>query len=136
MLPRERANADSSKLVRLTRAAAGEFGTIPLYYHLGYFSILGLLRVHVLLGDYTLALQMLDGIDLNKKALFTRVTAAHVSVYYYVGFSYLMLGRYPDAIRAFSHILFFVLRLKHFQRGSQFDQVSGVDGDPTASLGD
>lgn len=136
MLPRERANADSSKLVRLTRAAAGEFGTIPLYYHLGYFSILGLLRVHVLLGDYTLALQMLDGIDLNKKALFTRVTAAHVSVYYYVGFSYLMLGRYPDAIRAFSHILFFVLRLKHFQRGSQFDQVSGVDADPTASIRD
>ncbi|ORY72583.1 RNA polymerase I-associated factor PAF67-domain-containing protein [Leucosporidium creatinivorum] len=105
-------------------AAAGEFGSIPLYYHLGYFSILGLLRVHVLLGDYTLALTMLDGIDLNKKALFTRVTAAHVAVYYYVGFSYLMLGRYPDAIRAFSHILFFVLRLKHFQRGSQFDQIN------------
>jgi len=67
---------------------------------------------------------MLDGIDLNKKALFTRVTSAHVAVYYYVGFAYLMLGRYPDAIRAFSHILFFVLRLKHFQRGSQFDQIN------------
>ncbi|GAA5929289.1 hypothetical protein JCM10213_006340 [Rhodosporidiobolus nylandii] len=105
-------------------AAAGEYGSIPLYHHLGYFSILGLVRVHVLLGDYTLALSMLDNIDLNKKALFTRVTAAHVSVYYYVGFAYLMLGRYPDAIRAFSHILFFVLRLKHFQRGSQFDQIN------------
>ncbi|GAA5968112.1 hypothetical protein JCM11641_003735 [Rhodosporidiobolus odoratus] len=105
-------------------AAAGEYGSIPLYHHLGYFSILGLVRVHVLLGDYTLALSMLDNIDLNKKALFTRVTAAHVSVYYYVGFSYVMLGRYPDAIRAFSHILFFVLRLKHFQRGSQFDQIN------------
>ncbi|GJN88619.1 hypothetical protein Rhopal_001585-T1 [Rhodotorula paludigena] len=105
-------------------AVAGEYGSIPLYHHLGYFSILGLVRVHVLLGDYTLALSMLDGIDLNKKALFTRVTSAHVSVYYYVGFAYLMLGRYPDAIRAFSHILFFVLRLKHFQRGSQFDQVN------------
>jgi len=81
-------------------------------------------RVHVLLGDYTLALSMLDGIDLNKKALFTRVTSAHVAVYYYVGFAYLMLGRYPDAIRALSHILFFVLRLKHFQRGSQFDQIN------------
>ncbi|GAA5911639.1 uncharacterized protein JCM6883_002429 [Sporobolomyces salmoneus] len=105
-------------------AAAGEYGSIPLYHHLGYFSILGLVRVHVLLGDYTLALSMLDGIDLNKKALFTRVTSAHVAVYYYVGFAYLMLGRYPDAIRAFSHILFFVLRLKHFQRGSQFDQIN------------
>jgi translation initiation factor 3 subunit L len=108
----------------LLRSAAGEYGSIPLYHHLGYFSILGLVRVHVLLGDYTLALSMLDGIDLNKKALFTRVTSAHVAVYYYVGFAYLMLGRYPDAIRAFSHILFFVLRLKHFQRGSQFDQIN------------
>ncbi|KAK4058739.1 hypothetical protein OIO90_000183 [Microbotryomycetes sp. JL221] len=107
-----------------SEAATSEYGAIPLYYHLGYFSIIGLLRVHVLLGDYTLALQMLEGIDLNKKALFTRVTSAHVSVYYYVGFSYLMLGRYPDAIRSFSHILFFVLRLKHFQRGSQFDQIN------------
>ncbi|KAM0755841.1 eukaryotic translation initiation factor 3 subunit 6 [Meredithblackwellia eburnea MCA 4105] len=105
-------------------AAGGEFGSIQLYYHLGYFSILGLLRVHVLLGDYTLALAILDGIDLNKKALFTRVTGAHVATYYYTAFSYLMLGRYPDAIRALSHILFFVLRLKHFQRGSQFDQIN------------
>lgn len=105
-------------------AAAGEYGSIPLYHHLGYFSILGLVRVHVLLGDYTLALSMLDGIDLNKKALFTRVTSAHVAVYYYVGFAYMMLGRYPDAIRALSHILFFVLRLKHFQRGSAFDQIN------------
>jgi translation initiation factor 3 subunit L len=112
-------------------AVGGEYGSVPLYHHLGYFSILGLLRVHVLLGDYTLALGMLDGINLNKKALFTRVTGAHVAVYYYVGFSYLMLGRYPDAIRAFSHILFFVLRLKHFQRGSQFDQVR-----PLSKLGD
>lgn len=32
---------------------------------LGYFSILGLLRVHVLLGDYTLALKTLDDIDLR-----------------------------------------------------------------------
>lgn len=82
------------------------------------------MRVHVLLGDYTLALSMLDHIELDKKALLTRVTAAHVSTYYYVGFAYLMLGRYPDAIRSFSHILFFVLRLKHFQRGSQFDQIN------------
>ncbi|GAA5989282.1 hypothetical protein JCM10908_001239 [Rhodotorula pacifica] len=104
--------------------AAGEYGSIPLYHHLGYFSVLALVRVHVLLGDYTLALSMLDHIELDKKALFTRVTAAHVSTYYYVGFAYLMLGRYPDAIRSFSHILFFVLRLKHFQRGSQFDQIN------------
>lgn len=34
---------------------------------LGYFSIIGLLRVHTLLGDYTLALKVMDNIELNQK---------------------------------------------------------------------
>lgn len=34
---------------------------------LGYFSIIGLLRVHVLLGDFTLALKVMENIELNQK---------------------------------------------------------------------
>lgn len=56
---------------------AGEYGSRPLYRMLGYFSIIGLLRVHCLLGDFTLALKTLDDIELNKKAVFARVMAAH-----------------------------------------------------------
>ncbi|KAJ2162999.1 hypothetical protein GGF46_000185 [Coemansia sp. RSA 552] len=106
--------------------AAGEFGARPLYKMLGYFSIIGLVRVHCMLGDYTLALQTLDNIDLNNnRGLFTRVTACHVTVYYYVGFAYLMMGRYADATQAFVHILTFVTRTKHYhQRAHQFDTVN------------
>jgi hypothetical protein len=46
---------------------AGEYGSKLLYRTLGYFSIIGLLRVHCLLGDFTLALKMMDNIELNKK---------------------------------------------------------------------
>ena len=46
---------------------AGEYGSKPLYRTLGYFSIIGLLRVHCLLGDFTLALKMMDNIELSKK---------------------------------------------------------------------
>jgi len=46
---------------------AGEYGSKPLYRTMGYFSIIGLLRVHCLLGDFTLALKMMDNIELNKK---------------------------------------------------------------------
>lgn len=56
---------------------AGEYGQRPLYRMLGYFSIIGLLRVHCLLGDFTLALKTLDDIELNKKAVFAKVMAAH-----------------------------------------------------------
>ncbi len=103
---------------------AGEYGTRPLYRMLGYFSIIGLLRVHCLLGDFSLALKTLDDIELNKKAMFARVMAAHFTTYYYVGFSYMMMRRYADAIRMFSHILVYVSRTKNFQKNAQYDSVS------------
>jgi translation initiation factor 3 subunit L len=60
----------------------------------------------------------LDDIEMNKKAMFARVMAAHLNTYYYVGFSYMMMRRYADAVRMFSHILVYVSRTKNFQKGS------------------
>jgi translation initiation factor 3 subunit L len=102
-------------------SVAGEYGSKNLYRMLGYFSIIGLLRVHCLLGDFSLALKTLDDIELNKKAMFARVMAAHFTTYYYVGFSYMMMRRYADAIRMFSHILVYVSRTKNFQKNNQQD---------------
>ncbi|KAL0074830.1 RNA polymerase I-associated factor PAF67-domain-containing protein [Phycomyces blakesleeanus] len=105
--------------------AAGEYGSRPLYKMLGYFSIVGLLRVHCLLGDYMLALKMMDNIILNKKAMFARVTACHVTTYYYVGFAYMMMRRYADAVKSFSTILSFMQKTKQYHsRSYQSDQVS------------
>jgi translation initiation factor 3 subunit L len=112
-----KANADPTQV-------AGEYGTRPLYRMLGYFSIIGLLRVHCLLGDFSLALKTLDDIELNKKAMFARVMAAHFTTYYYVGFSYMMMRRYADAIRMFSHILIYVSRTKNFQKNAQYDAIA------------
>lgn len=49
------------------REIVGEYGGRPLYRMLGYFSIIGLLRVHVLLGDFTLALKVMENVELNQK---------------------------------------------------------------------
>jgi translation initiation factor 3 subunit L len=103
---------------------AGEYGSKNLYKMLGYFSIIGLLRVHCLLGDFGLALKTLDDIELNKKAMFARVMAAHFTTYYYVGFSYMMMRRYADAIRMFSHILIYVSRTKNFHKNAQYDSIT------------
>ncbi|KAI0075616.1 eukaryotic translation initiation factor 3 subunit 6 [Panus rudis PR-1116 ss-1] len=103
----------------------GEYGVKPLYRMLGYFSIIGLLRVHSLLGDFTLALKVMENVELNQKSPFTRVTACHVTTYYYVGFCYIMLRRYPDAIRAFVTILNFILRMRQYHtRSYQYDQIN------------
>lgn len=105
---------------------AGEYGTRSLYRNLGYFSIIGLLRVHCTLGDFSLALKTLDDIELNKRAMFARVMAAHFDTYYYVGFSYMMLRRYADAIRMFTHILVYVSRTKNFSnnKSAQYDAIA------------
>ncbi|WPH02840.1 Hypothetical protein R9X50_00570800 [Acrodontium crateriforme] len=103
---------------------AGDYGSRSLYQMLGYFSIIGLLRVHCLLGDFSLALKTLDDIELNKKAMFARVMAANFTTYYYVGFSYMMMHRYADALRAFNHILIYVSRTKNFQKNAQYDSIT------------
>ncbi|TKA67322.1 Eukaryotic translation initiation factor 3 subunit L [Cryomyces minteri] len=103
---------------------AGEYGNRSLYKSLGYFSIIGLLRVHCLLGDFSLALKTLDDIELSKKSMFARVMAAHFTTYYYVGFSYMMMHRYADAIRMFSHILVYASRTKNIQKNSQYDSIT------------
>ncbi|CAE6378854.1 unnamed protein product [Rhizoctonia solani] len=104
---------------------SGEYGQRPIYRTLGFFSIIGLLRVHVLLGDYTLALKVMDLVKLNQKAFFTRVTACHVATYYYVGFCYMSLKRYSDATRTFNSILNFISRMRQYHtRSYQYDQIN------------
>jgi len=101
----------------------------PLYKMLGYFSLVGLLRVQCLLADYRLALQCIEGIDLNRKGpsphgMFTRVTLCHITVFYYAGWAYLMTRRYGDAIKTFSNILFYIARTKQYHtRSYQYDQI-------------
>ncbi|RKP26165.1 RNA polymerase I-associated factor PAF67-domain-containing protein [Syncephalis pseudoplumigaleata] len=119
------AQLDAIKAGKDPNEVAGAFGEQPLYKMLGYFSLVGLLRVHCMIGDYTLALQMLDHVDMSRKAMFTKVIACHVSSFYYIGFAYMMMGRYTDAIKNFAHILVFISRARQFNtRSYQYDQIN------------
>jgi len=92
---------------------------------LGYFSLIGLLRVHCLLGDYHLALKTVAAVDVNTRGLLTKVTACHVTFFYYLGFVYMMMRRFVDAIKTFSNILLYINRIKQYNSRSQaqFDQM-------------
>ncbi|XP_022317816.2 eukaryotic translation initiation factor 3 subunit L-like [Crassostrea virginica] len=110
-------------------SVAGEFGQHSLYKMLGYFSLVGLLRLHSLLGDYYQALKILECIDFNKKSMYSRVPACQITTFYYVGFAYLMMRRYQDAIRTFSNILLYIQRTKQmFQaRVQMYDQITKMN---------
>ncbi|XP_061766716.1 eukaryotic translation initiation factor 3 subunit L [Nerophis ophidion] len=100
-------------------SVAGEYGRHLLYKMLGYFSLVGLLRLHSLLGDYYQAIKVLENIELNKKSMYSRVPECQITTYYYVGFAYLMMRRYQDAIRVFANILLYIQRTRNmFQRST------------------
>lgn len=61
---------------------------------LGYFSMIGLLRVHCLLGDYHTGLKCLLPIDISQQGVYFSVIGSHITTIYHYGFASLMLRRY------------------------------------------
>ena len=82
---------------------------VPFFSTLNIFCMF---RLHSLLGDFYQAIKVLENIELNKKSLYSRVPGCQITTYYYVGFAYMMMRRYADAIRTFSNILLYVQRTK------------------------
>ncbi|CAI5510110.1 unnamed protein product [Closterium sp. Naga37s-1] len=91
---------------------------------LGYLSLVGLLRVHCLLGDYHTGLVKLSPIDVGRPGVFQRITGCHITAMYYYGFASLMLRRYVDAIRAFNQVLLTLAKAKQYHESlPQYDQI-------------
>jgi len=93
---------------------------------LGYYSLVGLLRVHSLIGDYHTGLAALYPLNIHDRSnLFTaKLPGCHISTYYYAGFAYLMLRRYTDAGRCWNTVLSYINRVKqHHVRNAAYDQI-------------
>ncbi|VDN11841.1 unnamed protein product [Dibothriocephalus latus] len=93
---------------------AGTFGRVYLYKMLGFFSLVGLCRVHCLLGDYYTALKMLENVIFSHQEMYHEVPTCHITTGYYVGFAYMMMRRFQDAIRTFSSTLTYISRASGF----------------------
>ncbi|KAK9803817.1 hypothetical protein WJX73_002987 [Symbiochloris irregularis] len=93
---------------------------------MGYFSLVGLLRVHTLIGDYHAALKALGPIHpFQKTKLYAcKIAGCNITLYYHAGFCYLMMRRYLDASRAFNTILTYINQVKQYHsRTPQYDQI-------------
>jgi translation initiation factor 3 subunit L len=104
---------------------------------LGFFALITLSRANVLYGDYYTALKLLEPIDFyNKRSrsepkvktndqIHEKSPAAHVSVFYHMGFAQLMLQDFASAIRSFSTIILQVQRSRnYYSRFADYDQLS------------
>jgi translation initiation factor 3 subunit L len=90
------------------------FAQSSLYKMLGYFSLVGLLRLNSLFGDYYLAINAMQYVelDIHKQLLIARVPSCIITTCYYVGFAYLMMRRYEDAIKVFVDALIYIQRTR------------------------
>jgi len=90
------------------------FAQSNLYKMLGYFSLVGLLRLNSLFGDYYLAINTIKHVelDIHKQLLIARVPSCIITTCYYVGFAYLMMRRYEDAIKVFVDVLIYIQRTR------------------------
>jgi len=91
----------------------------------GYYGLMQMLRMHSLLGDYHSAMQTIDHIDFHEEVpLFYKIPACHVSLHYYMGFAYLMMRRYKDAIRTFADVIVWLSKTSGVNQSSyQYDQM-------------
>lgn len=93
---------------------------------LGYFSLIGLLRVHCVLGDHVAGLRALAPLNpFHRKGLFaTKIPMAAITLAYYCGFAYLAMQRHIDAAKCFNFGATYVARVKgHHPRGPGYDQM-------------
>jgi translation initiation factor 3 subunit L len=91
---------------------------------LGYFSMVGLLRVHCLIGDYRSALKAVEPIDMEKSGMFTKVPNCYITTLYYTGFGQMMMKRHVEACRTLNTILMYISRTKQYHsRSNIYDQI-------------
>eukprot|EP00997_Jenningsia_sp_PLL12_P006287 NODE_282_length_1968_cov_118.241793_g235_i0.p1 GENE.NODE_282_length_1968_cov_118.241793_g235_i0~~NODE_282_length_1968_cov_118.241793_g235_i0.p1 ORF type:complete len:470 (-),score=94.42 NODE_282_length_1968_cov_118.241793_g235_i0:154-1563(-) len=115
-----------SSLSNVPIAALDITGPCHLARMMGYYSLIGLLRVNTLIGDYHTAIKSIDSIDFTRKVqIFSKVVACHITLYYYTGFVFMMLRRYSDAIKFFTQLLTYINRVKNIHaRSYQYDDIA------------
>uniref|UniRef100_A0A7S0XN38 Eukaryotic translation initiation factor 3 subunit L n=1 Tax=Elphidium margaritaceum TaxID=933848 RepID=A0A7S0XN38_9EUKA len=81
---------------------------------LGFFALIGLCRIHCMLGDYRTAIDVMDRIDLKARgSAITKLASCGITAHYYLAFAYCMTRRFPDA----HHMLCTLLRNPRYEKG-------------------
>lgn len=83
-------------------------------HYFGYFSLVTLLRLNILMGKYEEALQIIDPIDYKRLNIYCKAYACYINLFYYTGFAYLMTGRYQETVKIFEALLSFMNKYKQF----------------------
>ena len=73
--------------------------SLSLSLSAGFFSLVGLLRLYCLLGDYHMALSCIKHVQFKDKDMMALVPACQITANYYAGFAYFMIRKYANTIQ-------------------------------------
>jgi len=79
-------------------------------HELGNYAYVGLCRVYCAICDYSSVVALASRIDLQNR-VYVSNHACHVTLFHRIGFAYMMLRRYSDAVKTFVRILGFMSRM-------------------------
>lgn len=82
--------------------------------YFGYFSIVCLCRLYVLVTEYDNALKAIESIEFKKLNIFAKAFPCLITLFYYAGFAYLMSKRYRESVKLFEVILSCFIKYKQF----------------------
>jgi len=124
-----RDDANDPEACRLHLALAGEVGISHVQNVLGYFSLVSMARVHVMCGDYYTALKTVDNLDFrgnttDQVPMYMRVTSCYITLYYNMGFSFMMMRRYSEAVKTLTQVLLYIQRTQHLAQPYQYEQTA------------
>jgi len=114
---------------RLHDVLTSEVGLVHVQYVLGYFSLVCMCRMHATCGDYHTALKTVELLDFRSSVsdqvpMYMRVTSCYITLYYFIGFSYMMMRRYSDAVRTMTQVVLYLNRTQHLTRPYQYEQIN------------
>ena len=113
----------------LHSALNSEIGIAHVQLVLGYFALVSMCRMHCSCGDYWTALKSIENLDFKGSnsehfPFYMRVTSCYIALYYYMGFSMMMMRRYTDAVRTMTGVLMYLYRTQHLTRPYQYEQLT------------
>jgi len=114
---------------KLHTALGSEIGIAHVQLVLGYYALVSMCRMHCSCGDYWTALKCIENLDFkgsnsDQVPVYMRVTSCYIALYYYMGFSLMMMRRYTDSVRTMTGVLMYLYRTQHLTRPYQYEQLN------------
>jgi len=106
--------AEKSKVIKGGKTLEDFGPSTKILQIFGYFSLVCLLRLHVLNVDYNAALKAVEPIEFRKINIFTKAFPCLITLFYYTGFCYLMTKRYKESVKIFEAVLSSYIKYKQF----------------------